>query len=85
MSIDWGRALPVLGGAFIVWAIWAYTHPFVPCPRCRHRRGRNAGSTARRWGKCGRCGGNGQVKALGSRALHRAWRSIKGNSGWGKW
>ena len=82
MSIDWARAIPVLGGAFVVWAVWAYYHPFGPCRKCKRRRGRNAGSTSRRWGKCGRCGGNGQVQVLGSRMVHRAVRSFRSKR-WG--
>ena len=52
---------------------WAYFHPFRPCPRCKGR-GTNRGSTRRRTGPCGRCGGSRQVQTRGSRMLHRAIR-----------
>jgi DnaJ-class molecular chaperone len=57
------------------YAVWAYTHPFRPCPRCQGK-GTNRGSTRRRSGRCKRCKGNRQVQTIGSRALHRAVRAL---------
>jgi DnaJ-class molecular chaperone len=64
----------VIAAAVIGYAVWAYNHPFRPCPRCQGN-GTNRGSTKRRSGRCRRCKGDKQVKTLGSRVLHRATRS----------
>ncbi|MGO8886638.1 MAG: hypothetical protein ACLQDY_08905 [Streptosporangiaceae bacterium] len=55
------------------YAVWAYFHPYRPCPRCKGK-GTNRGSTGRRSGRCRRCKGSRQVKTLGSRMLHRMVR-----------
>ncbi len=67
----------VITAAVIGYAVWAYFHPYRPCPRCQGK-GVNRGSTKRRSGRCGRCHGEKQVKTIGSKALHRAVRSIRG-------
>jgi hypothetical protein len=71
----------VLGALVLAagYAVWAYFHPFRPCPRCGGT-GANRGSTRRRKGKCGRCKGSREVKTVGARLIHRAIRS--GRSGW---
>jgi len=79
VSVDPGRCLLLLGAAFAVWALRAWFHPFAACRWCGGRRGRNAGSTSRRWGRCRACDGSGQRQVLGSRALHRA---VRGRAGW---
>lgn len=65
--------LLLLLAASIGYGIWAYTHPYRPCPWCKGK-GSNRGSTRRRSGRCRRCGGSKQVKSIGSRMLHRAIR-----------
>lgn len=66
----------VLLAVVIGYAAWAYLHPFRDCPRCSGT-GRNSLSTARRRGKCRRCGGSREVRTLGARALHRMVRSAR--------
>jgi hypothetical protein len=44
--------------------------PWRPCKRCLGG-GRNAGSTVKRFGRCGRCGGSGRELRLGARVLNR--------------
>lgn len=63
----------------LAYAIWAYTHPWRPCPRCKGT-GTNAMSTKRRTGRCRRCKGTRQVKTLGAQMLHRIVRSAR--EGW---
>jgi len=52
-----------------VWFFRLIAHPYGPCPACRKRRGRNAGSTAVAWGRCPRCGGTGERLRLAARLL----------------
>ena len=61
--------------ATVGYGIWAYTHPWRPCPWCGGK-GTNRGSTKRRSGRCWRCKGTKQVKTLGSRMLRKAVRSL---------
>lgn len=74
-----GHALLALAaiGYALWWLLSRWWWPFRPCPRCR-RRGTNAGSNARRWGKCGRCDGSGTAMRWGAQALHKGaaytWR-----------
>ena len=53
--------LLILAGS-IGYGIWAYSHPWRPCPWCKGK-GSNRGSTRRRSGRCRLCGrrcpGNG--------------------------
>lgn len=77
MSVDPGRCLLLLAAAAAVWAARALFWPFAACRWCRGRRGRNAGSTGRRWGRCRMCDGSGQRQVLGSKAVHRAVRSAR--------
>jgi DnaJ-class molecular chaperone len=65
----------VIIAAVTGYAVWAYWHPYHACGRCKGK-GTNRGSTRRRSGHCRRCKGNRQVRTLGSRALHRAVRSL---------
>jgi hypothetical protein len=74
-----GRLVFVLAAALVAYAIWAYLHPFRPCPRCRGT-GASRLSTARRRGHCWRCKGTREVRTAGSRMLHRAVRS--GRAAW---
>lgn len=70
-------AQEVLVGAVIGtgYLVWAYNHPYRPCPSCKGS-GRKKGSTSKRWGKCRRCKGSREVKTIGSQLLHRMTRSI---------
>lgn len=68
-----GRLVLVVLAAIAAYAVWAYCHPWRPCPRCGGK-GTSALSTRRRNGKCRRCKGTREVRTLGSRALHRAVR-----------
>jgi hypothetical protein len=57
-------------GAVVAWGWWRLSlrlWPYAPCRWCGGRRGRNAGSTGQRWGRCSRCGGSGQRKRFGAR------------------
>ena len=68
----------LIGSAVVAWWLWhAWFHPFRPCPRCRGK-GTNRGSGKRRHGACKRCDGTRHVQRIGSRAVHRAVRSIIG-------
>lgn len=60
-------ALIVLAGYRVSLWIWPQTY----CRRCSGK-GRNAGSTRRRFGACGKCGGSGRKPRLGNRVLGRA-------------
>jgi hypothetical protein len=53
--------------------IFIYYHPFGPCRSCKGK-GTNAGSTKKRLGRCGRCGGGRVTQRMGSRALHKVIR-----------
>lgn len=57
--------------AAVVYYVSLRVHPFAPCRRCRGRRGRNRGSTARVWGYCRKCGGKGERLRLGARLIER--------------
>ncbi|MGH3158857.1 MAG: hypothetical protein ACRDNF_20115 [Streptosporangiaceae bacterium] len=72
--MNW-RLVLVLAALAVAYAWWAYAHPWRDCPRCKGAR-TNPGSSGRRWGKCRRCKGHGEVKTIGAAALHRAVRSI---------
>ena len=69
----------------IGYGIWAYTHPWRSCPKCKGT-GVNRMSTKRRSGRCARCKGTRQVKTLGAQLLHRIIRSIVSyrRDNWGK-
>lgn len=62
------HALPVVAvlAVVIVIARWdARRRPFAPCLACRKRkRGSNAGSTYKAWGRCRVCGGSGERRRL---------------------
>lgn len=81
MAVHW-RLVLIVTAVVVAYAVWAYLHPWRPCPRCQGS-GRNRGSTARRWGKCWRCKGSREVRTTGARLLHRMVRSAR--SGWGNW
>jgi DnaJ-class molecular chaperone len=53
-------------GYYVSLRIW----PETSCKRCGGS-GRNAGSTARRFGRCKRCAGSGSKPRLGTRILTR--------------
>ena len=55
------------GLVFLLVRAWFW--PYGPCPRCEGRRGRNRGSTAKAYGRCGKCGGKGERV----RPLARIW------------
>ena len=69
--MSWPLALLVAAGA-AWWLASRWLWPYRPCPRCQGHRGRNAGSTASRWGKCPRCGGSGELMRFGARLVHQA-------------
>lgn len=58
-----GAVLAVWGPVSLAW------HPWMNCPACRGRRGRNAGSTQSRFGRCGVCRGRGEVLRPGARIV----------------
>jgi DnaJ-class molecular chaperone len=45
-------------------------HPYRPCRPCGGK-GRNPGSTSKRFGRCGYCGGSGRKLRLGAWLLER--------------
>ena len=51
--------------AIVLWWFDVQRHPIRRCPSCRGSK-KNLGSTARRWGTCGRCGGKGEVRRFGA-------------------
>ena len=53
-------------GYLVSLKIW----PETKCGRC-NGSGRNAGSTAKRFGRCKRCAGSGRKPRLGTRMLDR--------------
>lgn len=59
----------LVAGAVYLARCWFY--PYGPCRSCAGRRGRNAGSTRRAWGRCRKCGGMGERVRLGARLLGR--------------
>lgn len=60
-------ALMMLGGGYYLsLVLWPYTY----CRRCSGR-GRNAGSSRRRFGHCGRCKGTGRRERLGTHLFLR--------------
>ena len=61
--------------ALAIWTIRAYFWPFAPCRKCKGAK-TNRGSTRKRFGSCPRCGGTGTRQVLGSKAVHRAVRSL---------
>ncbi len=61
--------------ALAAWTVRAYIWPFANCRRCKGAK-TNRGSSKKRFGTCSRCGGSGTRQVLGSRAVHRAVRSL---------
>ena len=53
--------------AFGWWRLSLHFHPYAPCRKCAGRRGRNAGSTSKVWGRCTRCGGKGERLRWGAK------------------
>jgi DnaJ-class molecular chaperone len=66
-------ALAVLAAG---WVVRAYFWPYAACSRCSGRKV-SKGSTRKRFGLCGKCGGTGARQVLGSKAVHRAVRSAR--------
>lgn len=64
--------MEVLAAGVLIWAAGYYISlriwPETSCRRCGGG-GRNAGSTARRFGRCRRCDGTGRKPRLGTRVL----------------
>ena len=57
----------------VVWrVVFLAWHPYGPCPRATCKRGRGAGSTDKRWNKCRKCGGRGEVPRRGARTVRKA-------------
>jgi hypothetical protein len=65
----------IITGAAAVWTVRAYFWPFTRCWRCKGAK-TNPGSSKKRFGTCKRCGGTGMRQVLGSKAVHRAVRSL---------
>jgi DnaJ-class molecular chaperone len=65
----------IILGAAAAWTVRAYFWPFAPCRKCKGAR-TNRGSSRKRFGTCPRCGGTGTRQVLGSKAVHRAVRSL---------
>jgi DnaJ-class molecular chaperone len=65
----------ILAAAIAGYLAHLYLHPFAPCRKCSGK-GTNRGSSRRAFGHCRRCKGTRTRQRLGSRALHRAVRSI---------
>jgi hypothetical protein len=55
----------------VAWVVSVLLWPLAPCRHCGGR-GKNIGSTGKRWGKCRRCKGTGTRQRLGSRLALRA-------------
>jgi DnaJ-class molecular chaperone len=59
----------------VFYVVSLYVWPFRPCPRCAGK-GTNRGSTRKRHGDCGRCGGSRRVQRRGSKFVHGTVLSI---------
>jgi hypothetical protein len=70
----------VIAGVVGIWLIRGAIFPFGPCRACRGRRGRNAGSTAKAWGRCRVCKGTGERIRVGRRLLDWVLGKRKGVS-----
>ena len=77
--ITLARDVLIAAAALGVWLVSLYAWPFGPCGRC-NGTGRNRGSNRRRFGTCKRCDGRGRVQRHGSRTLHRAVWTIRGEA-----
>jgi DnaJ-class molecular chaperone len=53
---------------FVAWLADLRWHPYARCWACRGK-GRNRGSTPRRYGLCGRCDGTGRRVRAGARLV----------------
>lgn len=71
-----GHLVLFAGLLVVVWVVRAYFWPGAPCPRCKGRK-TNKGSTKKRFGTCGRCGGTGNRQVLGSRTVRSVIRHRK--------
>lgn len=62
-----GAAIVVIVAAVVIflWSVDVRIHPIRRCPWCNGSK-RNAGSSARYWGTCPRCGGKGEVRRFGA-------------------
>jgi hypothetical protein len=52
-----------------------YFWPYRPCGRCKGT-GRNKGSNRKRFGQCRRCGGDGRLRRIGAKTVHRGAVSL---------
>jgi hypothetical protein len=65
--------LAVLAGIALAWWVLSLAwHPYALCRRCQDRRGRNTGSKATRWGRCGKCDGKGERARFGAQSVRKA-------------
>jgi DnaJ-class molecular chaperone len=55
---------------FLGWLIDLRWHPMRRCPRCDGAK-TSIGSSRERWGTCGRCGGEGEVRRFGAPRAER--------------
>lgn len=72
-----GHLMLLALAAAALWLVSLVVHPMRPCPRCaqhaaaRGGSGRNTGSSKRRFGACGRCGGTGTARRIGAKTVHK--------------
>lgn len=68
-------ALPIPLVMFVIYWIWAYTHPYVDCWRCSGA-GTNRMSTFKRQGRCWRCKGSRKLTTIGYRVTQWMFRGV---------
>jgi hypothetical protein len=68
-----GTLLVIAAVAAVSYYISLKLWPWRNCGRCRGS-GRNIGSTAKRYGRCRKCGGIGRRPRLGARAANQGRR-----------
>jgi hypothetical protein len=66
---DWGLVALAAAVFAVGWGYSLLVHPRAQCFGCRGRRGRNAGSSDRVWGRCPVCKGTGERWRVGARAV----------------
>ena len=66
---QWTAVLGVAAVLFALYLIGCSIWPYGPCAACIGHRGKNRGSTGRRWGRCKRCKGSGERLRWGYRLI----------------
>ncbi len=70
--------------AAIASGVWLFRAYFMPHAACRHCKGAKVNMVTRWWGAgkrsgpCRWCGGSGSRMVLGSKAVHKAVRAMRG-------